>query len=581
MAAFVWGDGGTQMTPEQIAAQRKIAAAMMEKGMDYSPVQAWSQGASRVAQSMLGGFESRQADESDKANAEANKQMIAALLGGAAGVAPVAPVAAASPQAAAPVAASPVAAAPAGNVAPGKIYSENEPSPLDPPSGVDRDRAIRTVLAEAGNQGPTGMNAVASVIRNRAVNGGYGGNTPSGVVTAPSQFEPWNTEAGRSKMAAIDPNGPSYRAAGTSLDAAYAGNDPTNGAVNFIQPKLQADLGRPMPAWAQGPGTMIGDHKFIGGKPVDPAAPPYQVAGPAVAAPTEPDPVAPGLEKVAQAMTPTASPISGINPAVVQAMTSRYSDAGTKAIASAIFQSQLKGETTDEIKEYNLAKKQGFAGSFFDFKSGLKKAGATNVSVDTKGENSFATEAGKVQAKRFDELAGEGQKARQMVSDIDTLTELGKNIETGKTAEAKAKIGPYAEALGIKVDKLSDIQAYEAIVNRVAPSLRVPGSGAQSDYELKNFVKSLPSLGNTPDGNAMAAATLKGLQENKVLAAEIASKALNGEITRPEAEKQLRNLPDPMTNYREFMKNRKPAETKATTVDPAALEEAKRRGLIK
>ncbi len=110
------------------------------------------------------------------------------------------------------------------------------------------------------------------------------------------------------------------------------------------------------------------------------------------------------------------------------------------------------------------------------------------------------------------------------------------------------------------------------------------GSGAQSDLELKNFLKSLPSLGNTPEGNAMAATTLKGLQENKVLAAEIASKALNGEITRPEADKQLRNLPDPMTNFREFMKTRgsgaagKPTAEGQTATNPQTGEKIMLKG---
>jgi hypothetical protein len=241
-------------------------------------------------------------------------------------------------------------------------------------------------------------------------------------------------------------------------------------------------------------------------------------------------------------------------------------------MAQAFITSELAGDKpTDEIKEYNLAKKQGFGGSFFDFKVGLKKAGATNVTTNVdKGENSFATEAGKVQAKRFDELAGEGQKARQMVADIDTLNELGKSIGTGKGAEILAKVGPWAESIGVPVKGLNEIQAFEAIVNRVAPSLRVPGSGAQSDYELKNFLKSLPALGNTPEGNAIGTATLKGLQENKIRASEIASQALNGQISRPEAEKMLRQLPDPMENYRAYTKaNRAPAGAAPAKSAPA------------
>ncbi len=167
-----------------------------------------------------------------------------------------------------------------------------------------------------------------------------------------------------------------------------------------------------------------------------------------------------------------------------------------------------------------------------------------------------------------------------MVSDIDTLTELGKNIGTGKGAEILSKVGPWAQAIGVDVKGLSDIQAFEAIANRLAPSLRIPGSGAQSDFELKNFLKSIPALGNTPDGNAIAAATMKGLQENKVRAAEIGSKALNGEITRPEAEKMLRALPDPMDGYREYAKTKgastSPAKTAPVVPQPGEMRDGYR-----
>jgi hypothetical protein len=307
-----------------------------------------------------------------------------------------------------------------------------------------------------------------------------------------------------------------------------------------------------------------------------PVALPPQPAAPPVAPPAAP-PVAP---------TPSEPQMADAKARLVQMLQSDNPQMRKlgQNMAQTMLTSQLAGDKpTDEIKEYNLAKKQGFGGSFFDFKVGLKKAGATNVTTNVdKGENSFATEAGKSQAKRFDELAGEGQKARQMVSDIETLTELGKNIGTGKGAEITAKIGPWAESLGVPIKGLSDIQAFEAIANRVAPSLRVPGSGAQSDFELKNFLKSIPALGNTPEGNAVVGATMKGLQENKIRASEIGSKALNGEITRPQAEKMLRELPDPMENYRAYEKAKKATPTAGPKgVDPGALEEARRRGLIK
>lgn len=203
------------------------------------------------------------------------------------------------------------------------------------------------------------------------------------------------------------------------------------------------------------------------------------------------------------------------------------------------------------------------------------------VNVNNQGESEFSKEAAKHQAKRFDELASEGPAARQMMSDVATMRELGSKIGTGKGAEVRAAIGPYAEALGIKIDGLSDIQAFEAIANKVAPSLRVKGSGAQSDFELKNFMKSIPSLGNTPEGNDIIGRTFDGMYQNKMTASQIGSDALNGAITRAEAEKKLRELPDPMKDWREAYKTSQKAATQpvqqaapAATTQPAQQPKA-------
>jgi len=253
-------DASKGETPESVASRRKSADLLAARIFGRTPQNVGeglnSIGQALIARQMLDEANAAQAAGSASGN-DAYSQIVASLSGG--GVTPSAPVATA------PMGGLP-SLPPPQNIAPGKIYSNDEPSPLDPPSGADRDAAIRTVIAEAGNQGPVGMNAVASVIKNRAVAGNYGGDTAGGVVRAPNQFEPWNTEAGRAKMAAIDPNSQAYKDASAALDSAYFGNDPTNGAKNFIQPKLQTALGRPMPAWAQQPGVMIGDHKFIGGR---------------------------------------------------------------------------------------------------------------------------------------------------------------------------------------------------------------------------------------------------------------------------------------------------------------------------
>lgn len=98
---FLWGQGGTRMTPEDIAAQRKIAQSLMSQGMDYSPIQSPWQGAARMAQALLGGYQSGEADRASNVNGLESTSLRNDALGGGM------PMAASGP---APLVASPVGA---------------------------------------------------------------------------------------------------------------------------------------------------------------------------------------------------------------------------------------------------------------------------------------------------------------------------------------------------------------------------------------------------------------------------------------------------------------------------------------
>lgn len=134
----------------------------------------------------------------------------------------------------------------------------------------ERDLAIRAVLAEAGDQGPVGQAAVASVIRNRAIsNGNYGQDKGvKGVITKPYAFEPMlHYGTGKNNdPARFDPNSDAYQSAGKIVDAVFSGQhpDPSNGATHFVSPGGQSAAGRNMPTWAT-PDTQtakIGGHEF-------------------------------------------------------------------------------------------------------------------------------------------------------------------------------------------------------------------------------------------------------------------------------------------------------------------------------
>ena len=126
-----------------------------------------------------------------------------------------------------------------------------------------RDLTIRTVLGEAAQEPDEGQAAVAAVIMNRLKAGSYGKSLPE-VVLARNQFEPWNTQEGRSRMFRYAPNSDDYQRAARNVDAILnGGEDPTGGATHFFAPKAQAALGRREPQWAKGDALDIGNHRFF------------------------------------------------------------------------------------------------------------------------------------------------------------------------------------------------------------------------------------------------------------------------------------------------------------------------------
>jgi spore germination cell wall hydrolase CwlJ-like protein len=99
---------------------------------------------------------------------------------------------------------------------------------LDP---EDRDLIVRTVMGEANNEPYLGKVAVAAVVKNRLMDGGFGGRDVRSVLFKPKQFEPWNTRRG--ELMSYGPGSRGWDEAEAAVDEAFSGNDPTNGATHF------------------------------------------------------------------------------------------------------------------------------------------------------------------------------------------------------------------------------------------------------------------------------------------------------------------------------------------------------------
>ena len=194
---------------------------------------------------------------------------------------------------------------------------------------------------------------------------------------------------------------------------------------------------------------------------------------------------------------------------------------------------------TDSQRNYNLAKQQGYTGSFMDYQAATK--GGTTVNVGPN-EGEFAKKAAGKLSDRFAAIVDEGDTARNDLALVSQLRDLGGVIQTGGGAAAQAWLANW----GIKVgSNVGAVEAYQSIVDKLTPSQRVPGSGTTSDRDMATFKGSLPSLIKTPEGNAIVQNVLSSLAQSKIDRAQVAERVLTGEISAKDGVAELRKLPDP------------------------------------
>ena len=136
-------------------------------------------------------------------------------------------------------------------------------------------------------------------------------------------------------------------------------------------------------------------------------------------------------------------------------------------------------------------------------------------------------------AKRFEGLINQGDQSAGLIPELQALSEL-------------VKIAPNGPLMGRLAEQFKGFStagdAFKSIIARIAPKMRVVGSGSSSDKDVDLLLSSLGSLSNTPGANALIYQAFMDKAKIDMRRAEIANSAFNGEITRQEAQTQLSEL---------------------------------------
>ena len=203
---------------------------------------------------------------------------------------------------------------------------------------------------------------------------------------------------------------------------------------------------------------------------------------------------------------------------------------------------------TGEINEYEQARREGYQGTFLDYQKTIAEARRSQVNIDQRAEGAEEKKRGEGMGDRLNSIAAEGGKAQE---DAVTFQRFGQLLEGAQTGGKTALLEGIRQLSGgtIVLDpNVDNVQALNAAIQYIAPRLRVPGTGAQSDAELRNFMNSVPTLAGQPGGNKIILDTLQGLIQYKLQRAEIAQAWQSGEISGKEATKQIQSLPSPFAN---------------------------------
>lgn len=184
-----------------------------------------------------------------------------------------------------------------------------------------------------------------------------------------------------------------------------------------------------------------------------------------------------------------------------------------------------KPEPTGDQREYEMAKAQGFQGSFMDYQTALKKAGASSVNVDTKQESEYEKGRGKALSDEFGKIMTDAQASSNRIGQLKTLDALlsDPNVYTGAGAEAINALKRWGKSfLGLDFEGVGAADTARRVTTEMALSLKSDLPGPMSNAD-RDFLQSIPpNIGDTAEGRKLLVELMGRKEQRKIEVAKLA-----------------------------------------------------------
>lgn len=169
------------------------------------------------------------------------------------------------------------------------------------------------------------------------------------------------------------------------------------------------------------------------------------------------------------------------------------------------------------------------------------------------GAKKFAEEAAKQAAERYSTIIKHGDTQPTIVFDLLRMQELSDAIGNPNAYNSFVqKYGGWMKSVGINPSVMPNLEQFSALISKMAPNLRPPGSGATSDFDLQQYINSLPQFMQTAEGRKAIINHQRAVATYAMQQKSIAQQVMLGNLTREQGEARLNALPDPHAIWKQM-----------------------------